>query len=446
MTSARGEAAQMAQVPVPTTRASTGWILRFTLAYIGINIVWAGPGQVLMAPQVEFLSQRAQWGPFTSVKEDNLALIGAIAGVFAVISGPLWGALSDRSAFKWGRRTPWMAVGTVLVAATMAASGLAQTLPALLLSWIAFQIVINAAITPLSAAVPDHVPEQQRGVVSGWYGFGYTFAVVAGTGLGTLATAIWPGMQGITLGYFLCAAACVVAMLPMLAKRWETPLPQEIKESIPRFGWPQLLACFWVDIRKHPDFGWAWLTRFIVTLSTSTTLFYLYYYLQDEIGLSRDDAAVAHGLRVSEGVLLLTAVYAIAVFGTVVIAGVLSDKLGRRKVFVSAAAIFIGIATLLIAFAPNFAVVVVGAIVLGLGTGVFTSVDFALVSQVLPATQDTGKDVGIIHLAITLPNILAPVVAALLVGHLGGYTSLYLCAGGLAILGGILVYQIKGVR
>ncbi|XBH21214.1 MFS transporter [Jonesiaceae bacterium BS-20] len=437
--------AKMAKVPVPTERASTGWILRFTLAYIGINIVWAGPGQVLMAPQVEILSQGAQWGPFTTVKEDNLALIGAIAGIFAVLSGPLWGALSDRSSSKWGRRTPWMTVGTILVAIAMVASGMAQTLPALLLSWTAFQIVINAVITPLSATIPDHVPERQRGVVSGWYGFGYTFAVVAGTGLGTLATALWPGMKGITLGYFLCAAACVVAMLPMLANRWETPLPREVKESIPKFGWPQLLACFWVDVRKHPDFGWAWLTRFIVTLSTSTTLFYLYYYLQDEIGLTRDDALVAHGLRVSEGVLLLTATYAIAVFGTVVVAGVLSDRLGKRKVFVSAASIFIGIATVTIAFAPNFAVVIVGAIILGLGTGVFTSVDFAMVSQVLPATEDTGKDVGIIHLAITLPNILAPVVAALLVGSLGGYTSLYLFAGSLAVLGGLLVYKIKGV-
>lgn len=436
----------VARVPVPTTRATNGWILRFTLAYIGINIVWAGPGQVLMAPQVEFLTQGDPWGFFTSVKEDNLAIIGSITGIFALISTPLWGAISDRTGSKWGRRTPWMTLGTILVAVTMVAAGMSQTLPALLLSWIAFQIVINAVITPLSATIPDHVPEEQRGVVSGWYGFGYTFAVVLGTGLGTLATALWPGSFGITMGYLLCAAACVLAMIPILVKRWESPLPQSVKDNIPPFRWRQFLACFWVDVRKYPDFGWAWLTRFIVTLSTSTTLFYLYYYLQDEIGLTKDNAVVGAGLRVSEGVLVLTAVYAIAVFATVVVAGVVSDRLGRRRVFVSVAAIFIGIATVTIAFAPNFAMVVVGAIILGLGTGVFTSVDFAMVSQVLPSSEDTGKDVGIIHLAIGLPNILAPIVAAFMVGYMGGYTSLYLLAGSMAIIGGLLVYKIKGVK
>lgn len=436
----------VAKVPIPTTRATNGWILRFTLAYIGINIVWAGPGQVLMAPQVEFLTQGDPWGFFTSVKEDNLAIIGSITGIFALISTPLWGAISDRTGSKWGRRTPWMTLGTILVAVTMVAAGMSQTLPALLLSWIAFQIVINAVITPLSATIPDHVPEEQRGVVSGWYGFGYTFAVVLGTGLGTLATALWPGSFGITMGYLLCAAACVLAMIPILVKRWESPLPQAVKDTIPAFRWRQFLACFWVDVRKYPDFGWAWLTRFIVTLSTSTTLFYLYYYLQDEIGLTKDNAVVGAGLRVSEGVLVLTAVYAIAVFTTVVVAGVVSDRLGRRRVFVSVAAIFIGIATVTIAFAPNFATVVVGAIILGLGTGVFTSVDFALVSQVLPSSEDTGKDVGIIHLAIGLPNILAPIVAAFMVGYMGGYTSLYLLAGSMAIIGGLLVYKIKGVK
>ena len=151
-------------------------------------------------------------------------------------------------------------------------------------------------------------------------------------------------------------------------------------------------------------------------------------------------------MRVSEGVLVLTAAYALAVFATVVVAGVISDRLGRRRVFVSVASIFIGIATVTIAFAPNYSTVVIGAVILGLGTGVFTSVDFAMVSQVLPSTQDTGKDVGIIHLAIELPNILAPILAAFMVGYMGGYTSMYLLAGSLAIIGGLLVYKIKGVK
>ncbi len=436
-----------ASVPGPVTRASHGWITRFTLAYIGINIVWAGPGQVLMSPQVERLTAGVPWGVFSESKEANLAVIGFIAGLFALVSTPLWGALSDRTTSRFGRRTPWMAGGLAVIATGMVAAGFSQSLPALLIGWIAVQAAINAVITPLSASVPDHVPVAQRGLVSGWYGFAYTFAVVAGTAIGTIATAIWAGPAGITMGYLLCAAACVFAILPFLLARWETPLPKAVLAARQPLRLRTVLDIYWVDVRRHPDFGWAWLTRFLVTLSSATALFYLYYFLQDAIGLVRDDAATSGGgLRVSDGVLILTAVYALSVFGTVVVAGMVSDRLGRRRVFVAASAIFISTATVLMAYAPNFTTAVVAAVILGLGTGVFTSVDFALVSQVLPTASNNGKHLGIINLAIALPNVLAPIVAAFMVATFGGYTGLYLLSAALSVVGGVLVYRVKGVR
>lgn len=436
-----------ALIPVPTKPATKKWISHFTLAYLGINIAWAGPGQVLTAPLVERLSKADQWGFFTHVKEDNLAVIGVITGIIALIATPLFGALSDRTTSKFGRRTPWMFLGTIVVALAMVSAGLSKTLLAYLISWSIFSIAFNAVNTPVSATVPDHVPVAQRGVVSGWYGFSYTLAVVVGTGLGTLTIALWPGEMGITMGFIVCAAASVLFMMPLLLNRWEIPLPKEAKSAMPPFRLKEFLACYWIDVRKYRDFGWAWLTRFLVTLSTSISLFYLYYYLQDGIGLVRDDAgAGVEGLRVSTGVLLLTAVYAIAVFATVVVSGMISDRIGKRKVFVSVASIFIGIATLLIAFAPSFGIVILGALILGLGTGVFTSVDFALVSEVLPTTEDNGKDIGIIGLAISLPNILAPIVAAFMVSSMGGYVALYVVAGIIAVIGGVLVYRIKGAN
>ncbi|WP_198165958.1 MFS transporter [Agromyces laixinhei] len=427
----------------PTRRVSRPWIAGLSLAYLGINIAWAGPGQVLMSPQVEWLTTNAPIGFFTDSKESNLAIIGFVAGIFALVSTPLWGALSDRTRSRWGRRTPWVAVGLVVVAVTMSLSGFAQSLPALLLTWVAMQTAINAVISPMSAAIPDHVPPAQRGLVSGWYGFAYTLAVVAGTAIGTISTAVWPSMLGIGMGYVLCAVACLVAAAPFVLSRWERSTAE--LPRAPRFGWRDLVACFWIDLRVHRDFGWAWVTRFLVTLSTAISLFYLYYYLQDRVGLIRDDSAAA-GLRVSDGVLILTAVYAASVFLTVVAAGVVSDRVGRRRPFVAVSAMFLSAATLIMAFVPDFTFTVIAAAVLGLGTGVFTAVDFALVTEVLPEAADNGKDVGIINLAIGLPNVLAPVIAAIAVQQLGGYVGLYLFAGALALAGGLLVYRIRGVR
>jgi len=113
---------------------------------------------------------------------------------------------------------------------------------------------------------------------------------------------------------------------------------------------------------------------------------------------------------------------------------------------VAASVVLYVIASALMAFAPNFGVTVISAVVLGLGTGVFTSVDFALVTEVLPSAEDSGKDLGIINLAIGLPNVLAPVVAAFAVQSLGGYPALYLVAAVLAVAGGAVVYRIRSVR
>lgn len=429
----------------PDTRATGAWIFKLSLAYLAVNITWAGPGQVLIAPQIEHLTNNAPLGfLFTADKETNLALISFVAGMFALVSTPLWGALSDRTSSRWGRRTPWIAMGTVVMAIALVATGFAWSLPAMMFSWVITQAVINAIISPLSAAVPDHVPTTQRGFVSGWWGFAYTLAVVLGTVLGTVATAVWDGMFGIRMGYILCAVAFVVAMLPFIFDTWERGVRPIVRD---RFDVKAFLSCYYVNIKKYPDFAWAWLSRFAVTLSSAIALFYLYYYLQDEIGLVRDDsAATTDGLRVADGVLILTVAYAVSVFLTVVVAGGWSDKLGRRRIFVTISSMFYVVACLMMAFASDYSVVVVAAVILGLGTGIFTSVDFALVTEVLPTAEDSGKDIGIIHLAVGLPNVLSPVIAGIAVKSAGGFTNLYLVAAAMAVVGGLLVYRIKSVR
>lgn len=426
----------------PQKRVSGSWIFKLSLAYLAVNITWAGPGQVLIAPQIEWLTANTPLAFFTASKETNLAIISFIAAMFALITTPLWGALSDRTSTKWGRRTPWIAVGMIIMTIALVATGFAWSLPAMLVSWVVTQAVINAIISPLSAAVPDNVPTTQRGFVSGWWGFAYTLAIVLGTALGTVATAMWAGMFGIRMGYILCAALFVVLTLPFLFDKWERGVRPHTRE---RFDFKAFLACYWVDVRKYPDFGWAWLSRFTVTLSSAIALFYLYYYLQDNIGLVRDDSN-AEGLRVADGVLILTVAYAVSVFLTVVVAGGWSDKVGRRRIFVVISSVFYVVASMMMAFASDFAVVVVAAVILGLGTGIFTSVDFALVTEVLPSSEDSGKDIGIIHLAVGLPNVLSPVIAGFAVKSLGGYPALYFVAAGLALLGGVLVYRIKSVR
>ena len=85
------------------------------------------------------------------------------------------------------------------------------------------------------------------------------------------------------------------------------------------------------------------------------------------------------------------------------------------------------------------------ALVLGVGFGAFTSVDFALITEVLPADLDRGKDLGVINVANSLPQVLAPAVAAPIVAH-AGYPSLYVASALIGIAGSVLVHRIRAVR
>ena len=98
---------------------------------------------------------------------------------------------------------------------------------------------------------------------------------------------------------------------------------------------------------------------------------------------------------------------------------------------------------------------------MGCSYGIYVSVDFALITEVLPGAEDRGKDLGVINIANALPQVLAPVLAGVLLaiveasggavdtdghGFSVGYLVLYGVAFGSSVLGSVFVTRIKGVR
>jgi MFS family permease len=203
----------------------------------------------------------------------------------------------------------------------------------------------------------------------------------------------------------------------------------------PPWSWRGFLAGFWLSPRRHPDLGWAWLTRFLINLSNSLVLLYLLYYLRDR--LHRPDPG--------QGVLVLTAVNSLTLMATVVAGGVWSDRVGRRKPFVVWSGVLMAVATAALAGWQTWPGAIVAAAVLGVGFGVFTSVDFALMTDVLPEALDRGKDLGVVNVANALPQVAAPALAAPVVTYLGGYRVLYLVSAVIGLAGAVLVGRIRGV-
>ena len=148
------------------------------------------------------------------------------------------------------------------------------------------------------------------------------------------------------------------------------------------------------------------------------------------------------------------------IIATTVVFGIWSDRSGRRKVFVIWSGVVSSVASLFLAVGQSWPAAIAAAVLMGVGFGIYTSVDFALITQVLPGAEDRAKDLGVINIANALPQVFAPFVAAtilLLVEAAGGVTEtdgerfsvgycvLFLVAFAVGILGSVFVTRIRSV-
>ncbi|WP_418961133.1 MFS transporter [Streptomyces tritici] len=404
----------------PAGRVGRGWTAALSLANGAIWVGWYGPLQILLARQAELFAPASGLS-----KESLLAWVTGVGAVVSLVANPLFGAVSDRTVSRHGRRTPWIVAGTGGGALSLLLLAGAEGPAELFVGWGLVQLTLNAAFAAVTAAVPDRVPRAQRGAVGGWLGAAQLLGVVVGTGLATV-------VGGVGGGYAACAVFTLVGVAPYVLRYPDLRLAAAER---PVWSWRGFLAGFWLSPRRYPDFGWAWLTRFLINLGNSLVLLYLFYYLRD--GLRYEDPGF--------GVLVLTAVNGATLLATVVVGGVWSDRVGRRKPFVFWSGVLTAAATGMLAVWQTWPGAVVAAALLGIGFGVFTSVDFALMTDVLPEARDRGKDLGVVNVANSLPQVAAPALAAPLVNHLGGYPALFLTAAGAGLAGALLVRRIRGV-
>lgn len=168
---------------------------------------------------------------------------------------------------------------------------------------------------------------------------------------------------------------------------------------------------------------------------------YLLYFLRDRVHYSH----LFPGQKAENGLLILILVYTAGVVITAVTGGVISDRSGRRKLPVTVAGLVMAVPAVMLALWPTWPVAVTSAALMGLGFGVYLSVDQALVTQVLPSARARAKDLGIINVASSGAQVLAPAIAAPLVSQFGGYPTLYLSAAATTVLGSAFVWKIRSV-
>lgn len=413
MAVAHGAPVALAEPVVPVKRS---WIGLLFAANLGLWMVFFTPVQILLPQQISDLG--------VSGKEAALGWVTGLGALVAILVNPLAGAFSDRSRPRigsrlLGRRHVWTLCGVVISLLSLLFLSGASNIGEVAVGWAGTQFGLNVMLATLTAAVPDRVPVAQRGFVSGWIGMPQALGLVMGA---VLVTAVFTGTRA---GYIAMAVVLFVLALPFALATPDDPLTSD---RPPKTSWR-------IDFRSNPDFGWAWGTRFLVQLGNALGTLYLLYFLTDKIKLADPDT----------GLLIMILLYTAGMIATAVIGGRLSDRSGRRKIFVVWSGVVIAIAALLLAIWPTWPVSLVAAVLLGAGYGVYLAVDTALITQVLPAATDRAKDLGVINIATAAPQVLGPAIAAPLVTHLGGYPTLYAVTAAVTLLGAVLVLRIRSV-
>jgi len=411
--------------PVSTEPVGKGYLAALGFAQFGLFVALLSPVFVSMQLKAEQLDPG-----------NAAAVIGQVlpVGAFgALLANPLIGALSDRTRTRWGRRRPYLVGGVLLLTVALAWVAFSPDQLNLTLAWLLAQLAANAVLATLVASFADNVPQLQRGRASSIIALATNVAILAGLYLAVFLVGNLPVL-------FVAPGVLAIVLVLVYAVVARDELPEY---TIKKFTFVNLVSSFWTNPVKNPDFGLAWWSRFLITLGTFMFTTYRLLYMRDQLGI--EDVAEATA-AVAFGVLL----YTIALLVSAAVSGWLSDRTGRRKIFVGGSTALFAVGLIMLAHADDVQHFYVAEVVMGFAYGIYAAVDTALVVDVLPNADRPGKDLGVINIANALPQSLAPALGLALLG-IGSaandnYTLMLWGAGIVTLIGALVIIPIKRVR
>jgi MFS family permease len=386
----------------------------------------------ILTPVVVTLSIRvAQIAPDS--KTSALSTVLSVGAVLAMIGNPFFGAMSDRTRLRMGRRRPWLIGGITAGFLGLLVVATGSNIGTLTAGWALAQLGVNATLSTLTALMPDQIPAHQRGRVGGILGLMTSVAILAGTGLAA-------ALSGSTFLMFMVPAA--VGVLTVLLLVFVLKDRPATAGHFGKYTVKEFVRTFYINPRRHPDFAWNVLSRFLIWMGLCCLTTYQAYLLIDRFGYTTDNVAT--------GVLVATLVTTAGLVIGSSVGGWFSDRSGARKPFVLGAGLVIAVALVITAFSSHFAIFLIAAAIFGLGEGVYLAVDLALATEVLPNPDDAAKDMGVLNIANALPQSLVPILAAPILaigaGTASNYRLLFLLGAIVAVVGSTLVRMVRGAR
>ena len=338
--------------------------------------------------------------------------------ILAVLVQPIIGALSDRMGGRWGRRRPFLILGTLLTAGSLFIVSLSSSLPLIGLGVLVLYLGTNLAQIPGQALVPDHVPEIQHGKAAG---FKATFELLAFV-IGRLVSGELVALGQTTIAVSLPAGLLVLTLLLVLFTLPDSPRKIRVSRS-----WPMLLRqSFTIDLRQHPIFGWWFANRILFWCGFIAMQTFMLFFIIDVAGLAPAAAQQFVG-RLSTAI-------GLAVLVVTLPAGWLSDRLGRNGM-IMLAGILATISSTAFLFVRSTNQIGLAGLVFGLGVGIFLSANWALITDIVPL-KEAARYLGLANIASAAGSAIARLLGGLIIDPvntlLDSKTTGYLAVYGLA--------------
>lgn len=401
------------------TPVSSRFVAAYTFAQIGAFIGFVPLLSLLLPLKAAAIDPAG--------KAELLAIVALWGAITAGIANILAGAVSDRSRRGNSERWRWIATGLVATVASYGLIAVANTPSTLLLAIVGLQVSLNLMLNPLAAALPDLVPDNQKGVVSAYAGLAYPLASLFGAVL-----------IGIVLSTELARLLAVVGTMLLLV----APFIVVARRRRPTSAAPTTIDRSWAALRDR-DFQVAFLSRLLVQTAIAMNVLYLLFFLQSETRIG----SIIPGQRPEAVLGWVFAASTVAAIAAGLLAGYGSDRIGRRRELVFAGGMLIAAGTMLMALIPVWPGPVVAQIMFGIGIGLYGVVDTALIAQLLPSRANAGRDLGLMNVAATAAQVLAPLLALAvlqLVGH--DLRLLFGLSGVIAALGATTILAVRRVR
>ena len=397
--------------------------------WFGSNFLWIPLTTVLIQNQVDSVVPKGS-------QNTAIGVTLGLGGVLALSVPPIVGAWSDRLSTRFGRRRPIMVAGSLLTLPGLLVLVVANNYVEVVIGYVIIQFFFNAAGAAYAGIIPDVVPAGEVGKASGFLATMTQLGIGAGLGVTTL-------LGGDRSSYLVMGFVALLSLIPTVwAARGEGETPvapharRPLGEAVNEFLRPL----------HEGDFAWVVFTRFMVSSGITAVLYFLVNFFRDVVLPATTNAATFTGNWLL--VVVLTAL-PFGFFG-----GLLSDRIHRRKIFVylaGAAQAFVAI--VFIVFYPTVIPLIFAlGVAYGVGYGLYFAVDWALAVDTLPDPKASAKDMGLFHVALTLPQAIVPLFGGALIDALngphgnGGYRVVFSSAVVFLLLGTILVSRIKVVR